>query len=399
MLDRLTIERAWAAAGPILLGLSGGGDSVALLHLLVEHLGAARVRAIVIDHALRAGSGDDARRALEFAEGLGVAGEIAVLSWPDGAKRAQQSAREARYGALCDVARRFGATTIAVAHTADDQAETVLMRATAGSGWRGLAGMAPIAPAPVWPQGRGIMLARPLLGVRRAELRDALRARGATWIEDPANTNPAFERVRVRTRLAALEALGFDPMRLARLAANLRPRVEQLDREARALIDRVARIEGERIIFARTSWSGGAEVRRRALSALVAAAAGASREPDLSAIAALEARLGADGFAGASLGGAQLAQTGAEIVLSRDAGALRGRADGAVPIAPLPLPAGEEAVWDGRLAITVSAPGWSVVAEAGRPRLAKGGVRLEVGELGAAYWLLEARVQHLLGSG
>ncbi len=397
MLDRLTIERA--GAGPILLGLSGGGDSVALLHLLVEHFGAARVRAIVVDHALRAGSADDARRALEFAETLGVAGEIVTLSWPEGASRAQQSAREARYGALCDVARRLGAGAIILAHTADDQAETVLMRAAVGSGWRGLAGMAPIAPAPVWPRGRGIVLARPLLGVRRADLRDVLRARGAPWIEDPANTNPAFERVRVRARLAALEAQGFDPMRLARLAVKLRPRVEQLDREAGALIGRTARFEGACIVITRGSWSGGAEVRRRALSVLIAAAAGALREPNSSAIEGLEARLSAEAFAGASLGGAQLARNGAETMLTRDVGALRGRADGALPLAPLPLPAGEEVVWDGRLAITVSEPGWSIVAEAGGPRLAKGGMRLEVGELGAAHWLLEARVRHLLGPG
>jgi tRNA(Ile)-lysidine synthase len=352
-----------------------------------------------VDHALRAGSADDARRALGFAEALGVAGEIVTLSWPDGAKRAQQSAREARYCALCDGARRLGARAIIVAHTADDQAETILMRAAAGSGWRGLAGMAPIAPAPVWPLGRGLVLARPLLGVRRAELRDALRARGATWIEDPANTNPAFERVRVRARLAALEAQGLDPMRLARLAAKLRPRVDQLDRDAGVLIGRAARFEGQSIAITRANWSGGAEVRRRALSVLIAAAAGASREPNPSALEALEARLGAEGFAGASLGGAQLARKGAETVFTRDLGALRGRADGALPLAPLPLSAGAEAVWDGRLAIVGSEPGWLVVVEEGRPRLAKGQVRREVGDLGAAHWLLEARVQHLLGSG
>ena len=397
MLDRLTIERA--RAGPILLGLSGGGDSVALLHLLVEDLGAARLRAIVVDHALRAGSADDARQAVGFAESLGVAGEIATLSWPDGAKRTQQSAREARYGALCDVARRLGAAAIAVAHTADDQAETVLMRAAAGSSWRGLAGMAAIAPAPVWPQGRGIVLARPLLGVRRTHLRDTLHARGGLWIEDPANANPMFERVRVRARLAALEAQGLDPMRLTRLAAKLRPRVEQLDQEAAALIGQVARFDGERIIVARANWSGGAEARRRALAALITAAAGAMREPNPSAIEALEARLSTGGFAGASLGGARLAPLGAEIVLTRDVGALQGRADGALPLAPLPLPAGVRTVWDGRLAVTAPEPGWSVVAEVGRPRFVKGGMALEVGQLGSERWLLEARIQHLLAPG
>src|SRR5512145_1318327 len=201
MLDRLTIERMGAAAGdgPIQLALSGGGDSVALLHLMIDQIGAPRVRAAVVDHALRAGSAADARRAHAFARALGVEAAVVTLAWPSaGAKRAQRAARQARYAALCDRARAIGARVIAAAHTADDQAETVLMRAAAGSNWRGLAGMAPLAPVPLWPEGRGLVLARPLLGARREALRTMLRARGAEWIEDPANADPTFERVRAR---------------------------------------------------------------------------------------------------------------------------------------------------------------------------------------------------------
>ena len=111
--DPLTIERMRACDGPVLVALSGGGDSVGLLHLLVDEFGAAHVRAGVVDHALRDGSADDARRALGFAVALGVQGEVLTLRWPHGPKAAQQAAREARYAALCAYARKLGARVIA----------------------------------------------------------------------------------------------------------------------------------------------------------------------------------------------------------------------------------------------------------------------------------------------
>lgn len=404
MLDRATIERLdlVSAGAPILVALSGGGDSVALLHLLKEHYGAARLRAAVVDHALRAGSADDARQAAGFAEALGVAASLLTLDWPDGPNRAQAAARDARYAALCKEARRCGAAAIAVAHTADDQAETVLMRAAAGSAWRGLAGIAACAPAPIWPEGRGITLARPLLGARRHALRALLHTRGAHWIDDPANSNDAYERVRTRARLAVLEAAGFDSRRLAELAADLRVRAETLDAAALDLIARAVRIEDDAITLGVAQWQGPAETRRRALSALITAAAGAVREPAASSLERLEARISAQSFRGASLGGAKLARAGAILLLSRDVGALAGRAGGAQPLAPLPLPPEEEVVWDGRVALTVSESGWSVRAETGSPVLVKQDVRVSLRQavaarLVSARWIVAAHVRHVLG--
>jgi tRNA(Ile)-lysidine synthase len=392
MLDRLTVERLAARAGdtPILVALSGGGDSVALMHLLADELGRDRLRAGVVDHALRAGSADDARRALGFATALDIEARVLTLNWPEGPKRAQQATREARYRALCDHARGIGAHTICVGHTSDDQAETLMMRAAAGSSWRGLAAMAALAPAPVWPEGREIVLARPLLGVRRAALREELVRRGAPWIEDPANANEVFERVRVRARLADLEAAGFEPMRLARIAERLRARVEEVDRAAAALIAQSARFEEDRIVIACAQWQGAGEVRRRALSALVAAAAGARREAPAEAVARLESQFGEHDFRGASLGGAVLARRGQEAVLSRDAGALQGRADGASGIAPVMLAPGREVIWDGRLAVVAHAPAMiqpdgAIVAANGEPAPA------------SRSWRLRERAAHALG--
>lgn len=385
MLDRLTIERLEAAAGegPVLIALSGGGDSVALLHLFAERFGAARVRAAVVDHALRAGSAEDAQRAAAFAAEAGVVADILTLHWPDGPKRAQASARAARYGALCAHARAIGACVIAVGHTRDDQAETVLLRAARESGWRGLAAMQALAPAPLWPEGRGLWLARPLLHARRDDLRAWLRERGAAWIEDPANTNADFARVRAR---AALASAGLDPMRFAAIAERLSAFARDLDEAALALIDAAVSFQDDVIVLDPAAWSGAAQVRARALSVLIAAAGAAQRAPDVS-----------PELTGTfTLAGALVRHSKSSVRISRDPGALHGRADGTAGVAALALEPGKTVVWDARLALKMMEPGWVVAAEASGPVLLRGQERRSVAASDAK-WLLRVRVEHLLG--
>jgi len=398
MLDRLTIERTLAASGnrPIVIALSGGGDSTALLHLLAEAMGANGLHAVVVDHALREGSPADAARAASFAKALSVSAEIVKLQWDAHANRGHQAARSMRYAALCKVAREIGARVIVTGHTRDDQAETVLIRAERGSGWRGLAGMKAITPMPFWPEGRGLWLARPLLGARREALRAHLLEQGADWIEDPANANDAFARVRARRTLSELADAGFDPMRLAALAERLAPRVAALVADAVALVSVAAVFDTDTTVIERAAWRSSEAVRQRALAALLAAAGGAERLAADEQVAALDAQMPTPEFRGATLSGAVVSTTKTGWRLTRDRGALAGRADGAPPLPPFPLVANIEAVWDRRLALRTDEPGWSVAAEHGAPTLARGVERRAI-TAAAPQWLLADRVTHLLG--
>lgn len=181
------------ADGKLVIALSGGSDSTALLTLVRDVFSArgegGRLLAVTVDHGLRPESADEARRAGALCAALGV--EHAIRRW-EGEKPAsglQAAAREARYRLLAEAA---GGGIVLTGHTLDDQLETVAMRQARGPG-RGLSG---IAPATLY-EGR-TWFVRPLLARRRADLRAHLTAAGLSWIEDPSNRDPRFERVRVR---------------------------------------------------------------------------------------------------------------------------------------------------------------------------------------------------------
>ncbi|MGE0044460.1 MAG: tRNA lysidine(34) synthetase TilS [Hyphomonadaceae bacterium] len=380
-----------AISGPVLLALSGGGDSTALLHLLAERM-AGRVSAAIVDHAIRPGSEEDAARAAAAAEAQGVAVRVIGLSWRAGEKHNQAALRRARHAALAAAAHDAGARVIALAHTADDQAETMLMRA-ARTGEDRAQGMRVLAPSPVWPEGMGLTLWRPLLDASRAALRAYLNARGATWIDDPSNDNLAYERIRARRALTGAEA-----RRLLSLARDADVRAAAREEAGARWIAAHAVFDQGEVAFPHAA--AHEEGAAPALAILIAAVSGEGELPSMARAEALAARLGAD-LRGATLGGARIRRRGARIVLSRDPGAVLGRA-GKAALAPFPLPLERAAIWDGRLALTAREPGWRAAPEsAGAAIIVKAAQRLTLGEAEAAgilavSWLPAARVRHLL---
>ncbi|SBS71148.1 tRNA lysidine(34) synthetase TilS [uncultured Microbacterium sp.] len=206
--------------GPVLVGLSGGADSLALAAAVAFEAPKAGLAAsaVVVDHGLQAGSAEIAARAAAAAEELGLPTRVVrVEVGRDGGPEA--AARDARRGALRAAAADAGAAAILLGHTLDDQAETVLLGLSRGSGAASLAGMAPAR------DDDGIAWLRPLLTVRRATTRAACAAEGLEPWEDPHNLDRRFLRVRVRHDVLPLLENELGPgvaEALARTAEQLR---------------------------------------------------------------------------------------------------------------------------------------------------------------------------------
>lgn len=225
LLDILEAQLAQRMSHRVGVAVSGGSDSVALLCLLVrlaERIDLEPV-AISVDHRLRPEAAGEIKQVIDICGRLGVRHDIEFWNGWDGHGNLQASARAARYDLIAEWAHANNVATVALGHTANDQAETTLMRLARGSGVDGLAGMA------AHRVDRGIAWARPLLGVTRQALRTYLQARGIAWIEDPSNDNTVFERVRIRQALKLLEPLGVTVAGLARTAEHMRRARQALD--------------------------------------------------------------------------------------------------------------------------------------------------------------------------
>jgi tRNA(Ile)-lysidine synthase len=249
MLERIeaTISRYNMIPGGIRLGVavSGGADSVFLLHYLVER-GGAPVTVLHVNHGLRGAESDgDQRFVEELAGKLGL--DIATHRMGHATGNLEQYCRRERMAFFGKMIREGRVDRVATGHTATDQAETVLMRVLRGAGTTGMRGVLPVTA-----EG----LVRPLLGVGRDEVREDLRARGRSWREDASNESAAFLRNRVRARLL--------------------PVMKELDPEVEAALGRMAemaavdedywRAEGKKVLAQAGSWKrGGLVLERRIL--------------------------------------------------------------------------------------------------------------------------------------
>ena len=319
---------------PVAVGFSGGGDSLALL-LAARAWAAATGRpllALTVDHGLGPQSAAWTRQAGALASELGA--DFRALAWmgPKPQAGLQAAARRARHALLAEAARQAGASVLLLGHTRDDGREALWMRGRGSSvglprEW---------APSPVWPEGRGVFLLRPLLALGRAELRDLLAPSGLDWIEDPANDDGRFLRTLARRSVSGPPPEAEPPESVPAFGADAAGMVS-LPREA----------------------------GRRLLAMACVSAGGGERLPRTRALDRLRGRIAAGEAFAATLVGARI-EAGAGIVVTREAGRTR--------IAPMALPAGRAIVWDGRFEITAFRPGLSVRPLGGMmSRLEKGG--------------------------
>ncbi len=297
-----------AEANALLLAVSGGPDSTALLLMAASwarrRAGRPRLQAATVDHGLREASAEEARAVAALCEKLGVPHR--VLPWR-GAKpesRVQERAREARYALLDECARAVGADFVVTGHHLDDQAETTLFRLLRGSGIGGLRAMAARTTR------QGVTIARPLLGFAKRELVATCEAAGVAFARDPSNEDPRYARTRLRALGAALAAEGLDAPALARLARRAAKVEDALVRQTEAAEARLRLIETS-VCDAAPLLAEPTEIVQRLLTAAIARVGGrdASRV-GLEKIEALAAGLREAWSAGkrfsANVGGARL---------------------------------------------------------------------------------------------
>ena len=269
-----------AVAQPLGLAVSGGGDSIALLHLAVQ--AGLAVRVATVDHGLRHESAAEADQVARICAGLKV--PHTVLRWQGWDRRGnlQDQARRARYRLLADWARGCGLGAVVLAHTCDDQAETFVMRLARGAGVDGLAAM------PVRRLSQGITWLRPLLTVGRAELRAWLTGQGLPWVEDPSNDDAHYHRVRVRKALGTLAAVGIDAPTLAHVAGHLAQVRAALDVQVLAAARQFARtLAGDVVLDAACLTELPPEILRRMMRAALLWVASSEYGPRGEALARL----------------------------------------------------------------------------------------------------------------
>ena len=317
------------------VAVSGGGDSTALLRLLADIAQTEQVElfAATVDHGLRPESAAEAEAVAMLARGWNIPHETLKWGGWTGAGNLQDAARRARYRLLTDWARGLGLDAIALGHTADDQAETVLMRLGRAAGVSGLSAMAPIR------REGGIMLLRPLLSTTREDLRTYLRAAGIDWIEDPSNHDQRFDRIKARAALSGLDQIGVTVHTLSRVAENMAQARAALAQYAQESARRVVQVEDGDLCLDRAMFETlPDEIRRRILAAAVLWIGGGDYTPRHSALEQALQAISA-GKTG-TIGGCMLVPGGKNTWICRELKAVAQQA------------ASPGTVWDGRWIVT-----------------------------------------------
>ncbi|NNE51015.1 MAG: tRNA lysidine(34) synthetase TilS [Sulfitobacter sp.] len=339
MSERLNnlISEAFLPYPPERIGVavSGGGDSMALLDLLQIFCTAEGItlHAATVDHGLREGSAEEAAIVADQCKRIGIAHE--TLLWKDwtGEGNLQAEARKARYALLARWAQGLGIDTVALGHTADDQAETVLMRLARRAGVDGLSAMRARRVR------EGITWVRPLLSVRRRALRTYLRAKGIDWIEDPSNEDQIFDRIKARQALAALAPLEIDVEGLCEVADQLRQAREALEWQTFITAQKAVTLPAGAVVIGEKLFeTEPAEIRRRLFVRALNWVSGSAYPPRRAAVSAVICQV-ARGQAGTT-DGCHVRRIGGAIWVFRELNAVRSVA--------CPL----DKLWDNRWRIT-----------------------------------------------
>ncbi|WP_207459408.1 tRNA lysidine(34) synthetase TilS [Azospirillum sp. SYSU D00513] len=334
------------------VGVSGGADSLALA-LLLQGWVAARggsLLALTVDHRLRPEAAAEAERVGTWLTAHGI--PHGILHWEGDKPSAgiQEAARGARHRLLGERCRAEGILHLALAHHRDDQAETVLLRLSRGSGVDGLAGMAPVrAEGPV-------RLIRPCLDLSHERLAATCHAAGQDWIEDPSNRNPAYARARLRAVAGLLAGEGLDAGRLAATARRAGRARRALEESAATLLAEAAEIhpEGWIRLDPVPLFRAPAELGLRALGRCLAVVGGAAYGPRDEALERLHGEIGTALARGETprartLGGCRIQPRRGGLAIAREPDAAAER---------LPLAPGGSVWWDRRFTVSLaSGPG------------------------------------------
>lgn len=335
------------------LAVSGGADSMALMHLAAlwrTETGrkAPDLTVLTVDHGLRRESGKEAQWVERVAGKLGL--PCIVLRWNSGqlTSRIQERAREARYDLMAAHAHSEGLDALVTAHHLEDQAETVLMRLARGSGPDGLAAM------PERGRWAGLDLLRPFLDMPKERLVATLKSLGAGWLEDPSNDDTRFERVRLRALLGELAGHGITANALAQTAKRQRRASQALERVTDEFIENNGKLDdaGYCRLVLDAFLKAPEEIALRAMSRALQTVSGEPSPPRLAKLESLVANLRGEGEMVQTLGGCRVVSGPDDILVHREAG----RAN----LESLILQPGESGLWDNRYHVSSS-------PEAGEP--------------------------------
>ncbi len=323
----------------VAVGVSGGADSMALALLLARWTAdqGGRLLALTVDHGLRADSGAEAAKVAAWMAARGI--EHRILSW-DGEKPVtgiQAGARHARLRLLADAAAGKGILHLALAHHADDQAETHRLRADRSSGPQGLSGMPAIREMDY------LRLIRPLLPVTKDRLVVTCQAFGQEWVEDPSNRNPVFARGRLRLS----ESVGAAEVRSALYAARARA---EMDGQVARLLSLHARFQPEGwVLLNQDLFQQPPDLVQPVAASLLRAVGGSAYPPSPAALADLVAGLREQPDQGRTLAGCRFMPLAGGWRLLREARNLQGPVrfrGGGVPV-----------TWDGRFRLSAERDG------------------------------------------